>query len=137
MLYVILITLVASCSIKTTTPGRALVSNMTVEELFSVVVQVLSESDFLVVSMNKDMGFISATRAGGIMATKDITINCNIQKTADDNISVDVTSTLGMAVAYGMTKDAIKVLFQRLAVHLPDAKLTIDGKPFNPNRNEL
>ena len=63
---------------------------------------------------------------------KDVVINCNVRKTTDGDISVDVTSTLGMAVAYGMTKDAIKVLFQRLAIHLPDARLTIDGKPFNP-----
>ena len=34
-------------------------------------------------------------------------------------------------VAFGATKDAIKVLFRQLAVYLPDARLTIDGKPFN------
>ena len=63
---------------------------------------------------------------------RDVTINCKIGEIADV-VSVDVSSTLGgQMVAYGMTKDAIKVLFRKLAVHLPDAKLTIDGKPFNP-----
>ena len=119
---------------KVTTAGRALVTNKTVEDVFSLVIQAISESEFTVVSMNQDMGFISATRAGGIMSGygRDVAINCKIRETAGGDISVDVTSTLGgQMVAYGMTKDAIKVLFRRLAVYLPDARLTIDGKPFN------
>ena len=66
------------------------------------------------------------------MTGRDVAINCKIWETADGDISVDVTSTLGgQMVAYGTTKDAIKVLFRQLAVYLPDARLTIDGKPFN------
>ena len=132
-LSVVLLLIVAGCSVKVTTPGRALVTNKAVEDVFSIVVQAVSESEFTVVSMNKDMGFISANRAGGIMSSgRDVTINCKIGETAD-GVSIDVTSTLGgQMVAYGTTKDAIKVLFRKLAVHLPDAKLTIDGKPFNP-----
>lgn len=131
---VVLLLAVASCSIKVTTAGRALVANKTVEDVFSLVIQAVSDSEFTVVSVNQDMGFISATRAGGIMTSsgRDIAINCKIRETADGDISVDVTSTLGgQMVAYGMTKDAIKVLFRQLAIYLPDARLTIDGKPFN------
>lgn len=134
--YVVLLLIMISCSVKVTTPGRALIANKTVEDVFSLVVQVIFESGFTVVSMNQDMGFISAIRAGGggIMAEgRDVKINCNVRKTADSDVSVDVTSILGgMAVAYGTTKDAVKVLFRQLAVHLPNAKLTIDGTPFNP-----
>ena len=36
-LYVVLLLIVASCSIKVTTPGRALVSNKTVEDVFSTM----------------------------------------------------------------------------------------------------
>ena len=129
----LIVAIVAGCSVKVTTPGRALVTNKTVEDVFSIVVQAVSESEFTVISMNKDMGFISANRAGGIMSSgRDVNINCKIKETAD-GVSVDVTSTLGgQMLAYGTTKDAIKVLFRKLAVHLPDAKLTIDGAPFNP-----
>ena len=129
----VLLLIVASCSIKVTTAGRALVANKTVEDVFSLVIQAVSESEFTVVSMNQDMGFISATRAGGFFGSgKDIAINVKIRETADGYISVDVTSTLGGAlVALGATKDAIKVLLRQLAVYLPDARLTIDGKPFN------
>ena len=128
----LIVAIVAGCSIKVTTPGRALVANKTVEDVFSIVVQAISESEFTVLSMNQDMGFISATRAAGIMTGKDIAINCKLQK-IPIGVSVDVTSTLGgQMVAYGATADAIKVLFRKLAVYLPDAKLTIDGKPFNP-----
>lgn len=129
---VVLLLVVASCSIKVTTAGRALVANKTVEDVFSLVIQAVSDSEFTVVSVNQDMGFISATRAGGIMTGRDVAINCKIRETADGDISVDVTSTLGgQMVAYGTTKDAIKVLFRQLAIYLPDARLTIDGKPFN------
>ena len=48
-LYVVLLLIVASCSIKVTTPGRALISNKTVEDVFSLVVQAISESEFTVV----------------------------------------------------------------------------------------
>jgi len=87
--YVVLLLVVASCSVKVTTLGRALVSNKTVEDVFSLVVQVISESEFMVVSLNQEMGFISATRAGSFMTTtgRDITINCKVQKTADGDIS--------------------------------------------------
>lgn len=71
----VLLLIVASCSIKVTTAGRALVANKTVEDVFSLVIQAVSESEFTVVSMNQDMGSISATRGGGILGSgKDIAL---------------------------------------------------------------
>lgn len=127
----------SACSIKVSTPGRALVPDTTVEEVFKVVVHIVSSSsEFTVISMDKEMGFISASRAAGFMAAgtgKDVMINCTVKETVEGVISVDVTSTLsGMKLAYGMTKDAIKKLFVPLRSHFPNAELTMDGKPYIP-----
>ena len=128
----LIVTIVTSCSMKVTTLGRAWVANKTVEDVFSIVFQAISESELTVISVNQDMGFISATHAGGMLTHNDIVINCRLQKTTD-GVSVDVNSTVGgQMIDYGLTKDAIEVLFRKLAIRLPDARLTIDGKAFNP-----
>ena len=49
----LIVAIVVGCSVKVTTPGRALVTNKTVEDVFSIVVQAVSESEFIVVSLNK------------------------------------------------------------------------------------
>ena len=138
ILVICLITLAfsAACSIKVTTPARALISNKTKLDVFDAVTQACSESEFTILSMNERTGFISASRAGGILSNKDISINCTVKKTPQGEVQVDVTSTLtGQIVGYGATKDAIRTLFKRLLIHLPNAKLTIDGKPFNKEEN--
>lgn len=134
---VVVVSVLASCSVKVSTPGKALISDATVEEVYKIVAHIVSSSsEFTVISMDKDMGFISASRAAGFMAAgtgKDVMINCTVQKTVEGIITIDVTSTLsGMKLAYGMTKDAIKKLFIPLRSHFPQAELTMDGKPFIP-----
>lgn len=124
-----------ACSLKVSTPGRALISDATVEEVFEAVVHIISLSpEFTLISMNDGMGFISASRAEGIMYTgRDVVINCIVKETVKGVISVDVNSIIrGQKVAYGMTKDAIHKLFIPLRSHFPDAELTMDGKPYVP-----
>ena len=129
--------LLMACSVKVTTPGRALISDATVEEVYKAVAHIISSStEFTVISMDKDMGFISASRAAGIMAAgtgKDVMINCVIGKTKEGIITIDVTSTLsGMKLAYGMTKGAVNKLFVPIHSHFPQAEFTVDGKPYTP-----
>ena len=124
--------------VKVSTPGRALVSDATTEEVFRAVVHILSlSSEFTVISMEKDLGFISASRdrSNPVLMGKgeDIMVQCIVKETENGIISVDVTSTLsGQAMGYGMTTSAIKELFDPLRGHFPNAKLTLDDKPYVP-----
>ena len=144
----LLIVIGCSLTTKVTTPGRALIGNKTVEDVFGLVAQAVAESEFRVLLVNEKTGFISAVRTGGLV-TGEVAITCKVGKTADGDVSVNVTSTLSeqiikygltktplseQIVAYGLTKSSIEILFKRLAVYLPDAELTIDGKPFDPTQ---
>ena len=109
-----------------------IVTNKTPEDVFGLLVRSINESEFTIISMDKDLGFISASRAGPLLAPKDIQINCNVQESADGMV-VDVKSTFtGDIVAYGTTKGAIVAMFKSFVQYVPDAKLSIDGKPFKP-----
>lgn len=120
------------CSIKVTTPARAFVANKSTDEVFDFVVQAVAEAGFITSLANKDAGIITAKKIGGMMNSEDTLISCKVQKTAG-GVLVDVRSTLpGQIVAYGTTKNTIQELFKRLSMYLPEAELTIDGKPYIP-----
>lgn len=132
-----LIVSTTACTVKVSTPGQALIHNQSKSDVFDLVTQAFSEADFIILSVNERTGFISARHPQSLLNKRDTHINCTVKEvesTEEKVVQVDVTSTLsGQLVALGATTNAIKVLFKHLFVHLPDAKFTMDGKPFDPN----
>ena len=113
-----------------TTKGQALIAGGASDTVFDRVLQAVVETDLEVINTDKNTGLIAAKKA---TASHDVNLNITLfVRDVPAGIAVEITSTLGNPVGFGLTRKVIEELHQRLAVHLPEASFTIDGKPYQP-----
>ena len=117
-----------SCSIRVPTQGQAIISNKTAKEVFPIVIRAFSESGFTVQAADMDAGIISAVETASDTATN---LSCSITE-ADGKVTVNMSGTKeAYHVRIAETRGTLKAAFKKLVQYLPEAQITINGKPFN------
>ena len=127
---IFLLTIFLSGCTSVTTKGQAIISGGTADTVFDRILQAIVETDLEVINTDKSTGLIAAKKATASHQV-DLKLTLFVRDLPDGTV-VDITSTLGNPVGFGLTRKVIEELHQRMAVHLPQATFTIDGKPYQP-----
>ena len=132
MKFVIFSVIFLSACSSVSTPGRVLVhSEKSADEVFKIIAHAISSSPkFTVELIEPEMGFIRVVRNDLGELSSNTMIFISVKETERGFISVDINSTYRDVVSYGITKKNIKILFDLLYEHFPDAEFTMDGKPY-------
>ena len=104
------------------------------DEVFGAAVAALAQAQMTIKQTDKESGFILAEKAANPLIANEKRLNINVTLARKPGATdLTVQSTLGgQLVAYGATKKIVEEFCQRFHILVPEATMTIDGKPYIP-----
>ena len=125
---VFLMILLTGCatSMMVNTKGIVSVTDKTYNEVFSIVIMTATESNLILIDVNKTSGFILATMPRNPMLTWDNpAVNITVIEVGN-KIQINIQATIGrQMVDYGTTNNIVEDFCNKLKKNLPTATITI------------